>query len=468
MLPGEGWSHRERWWYDLAHVCQRWRRLILASASYLRICLVFTYGTPVADMLTHSPSFPLVVDYTDETRGLTVEGGEALWLAFLPERRDRVRRIHLLVHESYLWKFVAALLDGTFPALEHLSIKLREQSHSSSSLTLPDTFRAPRLRHLVLTHFGFPLASPILVATAHLVTLSLNMFVYCRPNDLLERLALLPRLETLELASIAPLISPGMQAALHTPFGTQVILSNLRSFAFEGISTYLEALLPAMVTPLIEGLQSAFLNRMTSSVPCLLSCRTTPDNPNSSSGTAWFRFHHRGVTARVFHCDGDRTYVFFLHAFCRSLDLQLSFVSQLFDGPSPLLASVADLSLDYNRRIFSSPEQHVNSEDRRTQWRNLLRSFRNVEILRVHDELSRDISRSLLLGSEGEPPSRVLLPQLKELQFFATDNSPDAGNTFAAFIYARGASGHPVRLIHGTALVIPPASSGVSSHGYQA
>ena len=56
------WS-RGRWWYNLAHVCQRWRNVILASASYLGISLVCTNGTPVADMLAHSPSLPLVIDY---------------------------------------------------------------------------------------------------------------------------------------------------------------------------------------------------------------------------------------------------------------------------------------------------------------------------------------------------------------------------------------------------------------------
>ena len=53
----------ERWWYQLAHVCQRWRNLILGSASYLGLSLVCLEGTPVANMLTHSPPLPLVIDY---------------------------------------------------------------------------------------------------------------------------------------------------------------------------------------------------------------------------------------------------------------------------------------------------------------------------------------------------------------------------------------------------------------------
>lgn len=70
-----------------------------------------------------------------------------------------------------------------------------------------------------------------------------------------------------------------------------------------------------------------------------------------------------------------------------------------------------------------------------------------MEILRVHGELSPDISHSLLLGSEGESLSRGLLLQLRELQYTETDNSVDAGNAFAAFIDACRAAGHPVQYV---------------------
>ena len=55
LLGGsEGWAD-EHWWFKLTHVCRRWRNLILGAASYLGLCLACTNGTPVADMLAHSP-----------------------------------------------------------------------------------------------------------------------------------------------------------------------------------------------------------------------------------------------------------------------------------------------------------------------------------------------------------------------------------------------------------------------------
>src|SRR6266436_9250785 len=83
----------ERWWYRLAHVCQRWRNLILESASFLGLCLVCTYGTPVADMLAHSPPLPLTIDY--QGTDITAKDEEGVVLAL--EQRDRVRRIRFKI-----------------------------------------------------------------------------------------------------------------------------------------------------------------------------------------------------------------------------------------------------------------------------------------------------------------------------------------------------------------------------------
>ena len=39
------------------NLCQRWWDLILRSTSYLCLCPIYTFGTPAADMLAHSPPF---------------------------------------------------------------------------------------------------------------------------------------------------------------------------------------------------------------------------------------------------------------------------------------------------------------------------------------------------------------------------------------------------------------------------
>ena len=92
ILERSEWG-AELWWYKLAHVCQRWRGLILASARYLELCLVCTYGSPVVDILAHFPPLPLILDYVDKDRELTVEDEEGTCHAL--RHRDRLYRIRL-------------------------------------------------------------------------------------------------------------------------------------------------------------------------------------------------------------------------------------------------------------------------------------------------------------------------------------------------------------------------------------
>ncbi|KAI0265726.1 hypothetical protein BGY98DRAFT_1102931 [Russula aff. rugulosa BPL654] len=105
-----------RWWYRLAHVCQRWRNLILGSASYLRLSVVCTNGTPVQDMLAHSPPLPLTIDYGNED-GITAEDEEGILFAL--EQRHRVRHLRLVIPVQNLQK-IAMAIDEEFPILEYL------------------------------------------------------------------------------------------------------------------------------------------------------------------------------------------------------------------------------------------------------------------------------------------------------------------------------------------------------------
>ncbi|KAI9509549.1 hypothetical protein F5148DRAFT_740380 [Russula earlei] len=82
-----------RWWYKLAQVCRRWRYLILSSPVRLGLHLVCTYGTPVAEMLAHSPPLPLILNLLDKVCEPNAEDEQAILLAL--QHRDRVRRIGL-------------------------------------------------------------------------------------------------------------------------------------------------------------------------------------------------------------------------------------------------------------------------------------------------------------------------------------------------------------------------------------
>ena len=144
VLMGGKWV-RERWWYKLIHVCRRWRYLVLESASHLGLCLVCTYGTPVADMLARSPPLPLVIDYVDLPRKITAKDEKGIIAAL--HHPDRVLRIRLRMPIQNLQKVLPAI-DDEFPMLEYMH--LMPHARYYTDLILPGTFQAPHLRDLRL------------------------------------------------------------------------------------------------------------------------------------------------------------------------------------------------------------------------------------------------------------------------------------------------------------------------------
>ncbi|KAH9961757.1 hypothetical protein BC827DRAFT_1201694 [Russula dissimulans] len=195
----EGKWVRERWWYKFAHICQRWRSLILGSASYLDLCLVCTHRTPIADMITHSPPLPLLIDYLDEYYQEPANYEDEAGILIVLQQRDRVRRIRLGVSASYLKRFISAI-DEEFPMLEYLWIMPMDMDDwNTNEWILPTTFQAPRLRHLILSDFALPIRSPLLTTEAGLVTLtlqSIDQSSYFSPNDLLQQLSLMHHLQS--------------------------------------------------------------------------------------------------------------------------------------------------------------------------------------------------------------------------------------------------------------------------------
>ena len=248
---------KARWWYRLAHVCRRWRIIILGSASHLHLSLVCTNGTPVENMLAHSPPLPLTVDYDYGYGIITAEDEEGILLAL--EQRDRLRHLRLGFPVQNLQKLVMAI-DEEFPILEYLIMFTPLKENLNVALMLPETLRAPNLHHLFLNSFACPIR-PRLHPTqdaAGLVTLSLVMrcqSAYIQPNILLQWISFMPQLESLEIAFSFPVPNRDVEMHLtHTPITTHITLPNLRLFWFRGVSVYLEAIVCWITNPRLVNL----------------------------------------------------------------------------------------------------------------------------------------------------------------------------------------------------------------------
>jgi hypothetical protein len=197
----------------------------------------------------------------------------------------------------------------------------------------------------------------------------------------------------------------------------------------------LEALVHRITTPRLEKLDIEFFNQLTFSVPCLLEFMNTTENLRFDSAT--FRFFDGDVTATVFY-RGETGYAFGLGISCWHLDWQISSIAQIFNSLSQMFSAVEHLNLLHEAH-GRSPEEH--NEVDRTEWRRLLRPFRNVKTLLIDYGLVEELSRCLRL-EDGESPLE-LLPELQELTYSGSGGTRDA---FTSFIDARRNAGRPVTL----------------------
>ncbi|SRR6266403_751990 len=423
-----------RWWYRLAHVCQRWRILILGSASYLHLSLVCSNGTPVANMLAHSPPLPLTVDYSG--KGGIAAGDEEGLMLVLEQHRNRVRHLRLCFPVRNLQKFVMAI-DGEFPILEYLIVG--PPMVGSTPLMLRETLQAPHLKHLMLTGFTHPIGPRLHPTAVGLVTLDLLIHqpsAYFQPNILLQWISFMPQLEILVIAFRFPVPDRDVELQFtHIPITTPITLPNLRWFWFQGVSAYLEAIVCRIATPRLERLHIQFFEQLTFSVPCLVQFMNTTKILRFDR--AVLDFSDMGVYALFLRETGAFVFTMIVH--CRHLNQQVSSVAQISSALGQVLSAVEHLDLEHKTHTRSS-EEHNDID--RIEWRKLLRALNNVKTLHVEDGLVEELSRCLQL-EDGELPLD-LLPELQELTYVG---SSDAGDAFTSFIDARQNIGRPVTLV---------------------
>jgi hypothetical protein len=258
---------------------------------------------------------------------------------------------------------------------------------------------------------------------------------YFHPNTLLQRLSLMPHLETLWIGF--NFIRDVEKQLSRTPIMTRVTLPNLRWLAFRGSSAYLEVLLPWVTTPLLENLRIYFLNRMIYSILHLRQFMSTARNIQLKTVTLYFNEDSLTVMG---YTHMDRLHNLSMELGARQLDWQIVSAAQVFPALSTVLSVVEDLTLNYYRQDMSS---EWNNEAIRIHWRKVLGPFGKLKSLSVVGELVKQISDALQPGEEESPTE--LLPELQKLSYSATGALRDS---FIQFIDARQKAGRPITVVH--------------------
>jgi len=426
--------------YKLVHVCRRWRYLALHSTSYLNLRLVCTHGTPVADMLAHSPRLPLIIDYIDQ--GYSVTADEEAGIVLALQQRDRVLRIRLVMPVPNLQRLIMAM-DGEFPILEHLYIG--PPTKHTTGLILPETFQA-HLRRFILINFAFSVGSPLLTNTtaANLATLVLQRIhpsAYFRPNDLLQRLSLIPHLEKFILGFDSPVQNRDVERRLLRELDmAPIMLPNLRWLGFKGASAYLEAVLPHVTTPLLERLEISFLNQLIFSIPHLLQFIDKAENFNF--GSAILAFHEESLCVNAYPTEGVKVHALHLEVGCRHFDWQVASAAHIIDELRTSFSTIEYLTFAHHGGNVKSSEPP--NKDDLVQWCELLGSFGNVKTLEVFCGLVGDLSFTLM-SDRGQPLE--LSPELKEL-LCPTGRDASHSRAISSFIDTHQNAGQHRPLFH--------------------
>ena len=446
-VPEGGDWERERWWHSLAQVCRRWRRLILASPSYLGISFLCKLGAQVADMLAHSPPLPLTVDYHC---GHIARDEELEGILLALKYSDRVRRIHFSLSGPgpSLERLIAAI-DKEFRMLEYLYIYVSVAPRLNWSQALPSTLCAPQLRHLELFYFTFPIGCPL---PAGLVTLTLGWIhpsADLDPNELLQQLSLLTRLETLRISFDSPPSDEDVERQLlQTPLSTHATLPSLRSFMFEGPLSYIMSVLPWVTMPFLNVAEIKPPTSHDLDFPVSLVLQFVYKTENPGFRDVRVIFYPMFVLVTMYPHAGTGMPALRMRIWGRVFVVGLESTVRRFREMGAVFSEVESLTLE--DKIPWGLSKHS-----LTDWHELLGLFAKVRTLHVAGSAT-GCTGTGCSGDLIEKLSHVLQPHdgesaielLPTLSVFSCPEGSHIGESCRSFLTSRRDAGFPVTIAH--------------------
>ena len=326
-------------WTTLAHVCQRWRAIILASPRRLDLRVICGPRTPVKTSLDIWPTFPIaIIGFPSPTVNKKDEENIVAALA----HRDRISVLDIFDKVGNSLKKWVVAMQEPLPALVNLFLAT---FYEESPVVLPDAFLggyAPRLRSLVLQGVAFPAFPKFVLHATTIVFLSLinipdSWYTFVSPKAMATCLAALPGLESLCIMFLSPPLSP-LRPSL--PQRMRSVLPALTSFRFKGVSEYLEGVIARIDAPHLDVLHMMFFMDLIFDIPQLHKFigRTGSPIPHNPA-----QLQFSGDAVRIFL--GSLTTSIWFEIKCEEPDWQLSSVTYLCNDHFSLLSQVEQLDI---------------------------------------------------------------------------------------------------------------------------
>ena len=430
-------------WCTLAHVCRKWRDLVLGSPRRLGIRLWYKANQPLQGMLDIWPPLPIAIWANPQF----MRGGhdnDDIVAALDSGLNDRIYRIQLLDFPSWQLEDVLEAMHQPFPLLSVLGLGHYHEDEDEIESVIPDSFlggSAPHIQTLYLDHIPFPGLPKLLLSATHLVNLSLRRIphsVYFPPEVLVDCLSVLTRLEILNFDFESPRSRVDQISPLVPP-PTRTLVPVLTELWFRGLDKYLEDLVARIDAPLLDKLEIFFLHE-----PILDNSQLTKfigRTPKlKARNEARLVIFDREVWVAL-QLPQTPTRSLKLGISYKHSDLQLLPLAQVcsLSFPEGFIPAVEHLNIIWDEGYGPQDSDVIENN----QWLALLRPFTGVKSLYISRVA---VPRIALVLQElvGERVTEVL-PALETLSLYETTSGP-VQEGIAEFVSARQVAGHPITI----------------------
>ncbi|KAI0261980.1 hypothetical protein BC834DRAFT_972379 [Gloeopeniophorella convolvens] len=444
--------HSEPWrWYTLAHVCSRWRLILLDSPKRLQLQLLCRHGLPVPNILRYSPPLPLTLDYwqvkpPNAERSASGWNDESMNDALLALGHfDRALNVFLFGSPQRMIKFLSAMEE---PPLELETLRLWS-THPGVSFESPLLgWEAPRLRALHLRSIIAPLPhAPCLT--------DLELFLHRHEtpgmytlNELIRYLGTTPLLEKLTITLSRNNILPINEDDFLSPENTRTSLPVLDTLLLRGPREHMEMVVSRVDAPLLQSLSIAVLEPFTVSIPSFSRFVSKAPMLKERSTVAHVEFSSQSVCIRTGTSLDPNHGAIWLSVSNVEEDLHLTSAITICGTLAPVLSSVNKLAFGFNDKGKKPADAGVADPG---GWLALLMAFNRVTALRMESSLAHDVA-----GVLQRSLATQLLPQLDrlELLFHSEEDYLAAGimKVYDVFLAARESDG---RVVNAYSKIIP-------------
>lgn len=431
------WSNNNGW-FKLAHVCHKWRSIVLASPYRLRVLLFFAESSPTRAAVLECPSLAhlrIVVDYS-----------RIVWNASALTRLNSALRypnrvVRITINGSCkIFDKVCKALDQPLPALRSLELHNMkgdvEPIHQASSLLTS----IKSLLNLRLDNVELLSLLPLLSITRALVSLILvvdTLFWQREGTSVLTHLQRIPRLRDIRVSTRSSLLEN-----MNKPPITTVLLAELSHLYFSGQCAEIEWFVAGLTAPSLQRLHISVTE--SSHTLCIPHLSKFISVSGINFFAARLSFSRLGLTTSLFARDP--------HSMKRIVTFRTPTEAQLASALSPMLATLEDVFLC----ITSLPgflTRFLLWDV--ILWRKLFEEFRNVKVLRIHRGLEADVADVLRQCTVNSSSAQGdMFPSLKEIWVYPRVPVPreEIVNAFAAlgeYVTARKEVGRPVEMFCG-------------------